>query len=63
MNITKKVQDLNLPENSFIVVGSGILSVLGIRESHDIDLIVSVEIFEQLKNKDGMLETGQIRNR
>lgn len=51
MNIAKKVQDLNLPENSFIVVGSGILSALGIRESQDIDLIVSVDVFDTLKKQ------------
>ena len=51
MNIAKKVHGLKLPENSFIVVGSGILSALGIRESQDIDLIVSVDVFEHLKKQ------------
>ena len=51
MNITKKVYGLNLPENSFIIVGSGILSALGIRESKDIDMIVSLDVFKDLKEQ------------
>ena len=48
MDIQKKIQSLNLPKDSFIVVGSGILGALGIRESNDIDMIVSQEVFDKL---------------
>lgn len=48
MNIKKEINSLNLPPNSYMVVGSGIFGALGIRESDDIDLIVSSEAFQQL---------------
>lgn len=49
MDIKAKIIDLSLPKNSFVVVGSGILAVLGLRQSDDIDLIVTKELFEKLK--------------
>jgi len=48
MNIKQKILGLKLPENSFIVVGSGILNALGIRESNDIDMIVAQDVFDSL---------------
>ncbi|MDB5166585.1 MAG: hypothetical protein JWM37_657 [Candidatus Saccharibacteria bacterium] len=44
-----------------MVVGSGIMSALGLRQSHDVDLIVSSEVFEKLK-ADGW-QTGHIVDR
>lgn len=46
MDFKNKIAELQLPENSYIVVGSGILSALGIRESSDIDLVVSDDVFQ-----------------
>jgi hypothetical protein len=43
-----ELEKLALPENSFMVMGSGILDALGIRKSHDIDLVVSDEVYETL---------------
>lgn len=47
MNIADRLKELNLPDNSFVVVGSGILNALGIRDSGDIDLIVSEDIYNR----------------
>lgn len=44
----QKILELKLPSNQFIVVGSGVMAALGIRESDDIDLIVSQAIFDNL---------------
>lgn len=50
-NIKEELEKLGLsPENS-VVIGSGILNALGIRESNDIDAVVSEETFEMLKSK------------
>lgn len=57
MDLVQAVKSLNLPKNSFIVVGSGILATLGIREAKDIDLIVSQSVFSGLA-KEGWA-TGQ----
>lgn len=48
--IIAKVKSLNLPENSYVVFGSGPLAIDDIREANDIDLLVSKEVFEELKN-------------
>lgn len=48
MDIKSKILSLNLPKDSFIVVGSGILQALGIRDSDDIDMVVSQEAFGKL---------------
>lgn len=51
MDIVRKVKKLNLPGGSYVVVGSGTMEVLGIRETRDIDLVVSPEIYEKLKQE------------
>jgi hypothetical protein len=52
MNIPAEVQKLELPLGEYAVVGSGPLAVRGIREAHDIDLVVTPQLYDQLK-KDG----------
>lgn len=49
MHIPTKLKELNLEAGSYIVVGSGILGALGIRESGDIDLIVSQEVYDRFE--------------
>ena len=46
MNFKEKIAELNLQAGSYIVVGSGILGALGIRESNDIDLVVTNEMYD-----------------
>lgn len=49
IDIKSKLSQLSLtPENS-IVIGSGILNALKIRESNDIDVIVDIETYNRLK--------------
>ena len=47
--ILAELHDLGLPEGSYMVMGSGILDVLGIREADDIDLVVTREVYEELR--------------
>lgn len=42
------VERLNIPSGQYAVFGSGLLDVLGLRQSRDIDLLVSRELFEKL---------------
>lgn len=48
-----RVKALNLPEEEFMVCGSAILDVLGIRKAQDVDLLVSSELFQKLESDDG----------
>ena len=49
MNVVEEVKKLNLPAGEYLVLGSGILGVLGIREIGDIDLLVSPRVFDKLR--------------
>ena len=51
MNIVDKVKSLNLPLGSYVVFGSAPLQVHGIRNSEDIDIVVTPEIYDKLKNE------------
>jgi hypothetical protein len=51
MDIIKKVKELNLPLGSYVVFGSGPLHVHGIRETSDIDILTTPEIYNKLKNE------------
>lgn len=42
--IVRRVQELDLPAGAYIVFGSGPLAATGIRESEDIDLLVTEEL-------------------
>lgn len=49
--IIKKVKSLGLPTGSYIVFGSCPMALAGIRESADIDLLVSPELFQSLREQ------------
>lgn len=48
---TDRVKALGLPVNQFIVIGSGVMGALGLRESGDIDLVVNSELFNYLESQ------------
>jgi hypothetical protein len=49
MNIFEEIEKLNLPRGQYIVVGSGIMVAKGIRETEDLDIVVTPELFEKCK--------------
>lgn len=60
LDFRKELSKLSLDETNSIVINSGILNALGIRESHDIDISVNEEVFEELKsNKNLNLITNE----
>lgn len=44
----KKLKDLKLPTDQFVLVGSSALGIRGIRESNDLDVIVSDNLWKKL---------------
>lgn len=50
MDFKKHLSKYNLTPNNCVVIGSGILDAKGLRESHDIDVVVKEDVFNQLKN-------------
>lgn len=51
MNILVKAKALNLPANSYCVVGSGVLEIHGIRTAKDLDILVNRESYQELKKR------------
>jgi len=51
MDIFKEVEKLDLPTDEYMIVGSGILGALKIRDFADIDLLVSPRLFDQLRSR------------
>lgn len=50
-DIIAKVKALHLPEGSYIVFGAGPMAVAGIRETNDIDLYVTPELYASLQDR------------
>jgi hypothetical protein len=49
MNIIERMKKLNLPQGQYVIIGSGPMDVLGIRQAHDIDIAVMPELFKTLR--------------
>jgi hypothetical protein len=49
MNIFEKVKSLNLPPEQYVIIGSGIMDALGIRQAHDVDLAVLPELHQKMR--------------
>ena len=46
--VIAKIISLRLPETKYVVVGGAALSIRGLRDTDDIDLVVTPELFESL---------------
>lgn len=51
MNHIEKSKELLLSPEEYVLVGGSILDIHGIRESNDIDVVVSQEAFQKLKER------------
>lgn len=58
MSVIDKVRTLGLPDDEYIVIGSGLLDAWKLRTSSDIDLVVSPERFNKLA-RDEKYEYGE----
>ena len=52
----KRVKELGLPLDQIIIIGSGILDQLGIRQSADIDVATNREALEEIARSDDWAE-------
>ena len=50
MDIKNKLNELDLNSDNSIVIGSGILNALNLRESKDIDVVVTEEKYKELSD-------------
>jgi hypothetical protein len=50
VNVIAEVKSLDLPKGEYVVFAGGLLAALGIRTTSDVDLLVSPELFNNLRN-------------
>lgn len=55
-DIFSEIQSLNLSLEKYALIGGGALSVYGIRDYSDVDLVVTPDIYEEFKKKEGWIE-------
>ncbi len=51
MNIFDQVKSLNLPFGKYAVIGSGVMSAHNIRVHRDVDLLVTKDLYQELKKR------------
>ncbi len=49
--ILEEFKKLNLPDKEYAVYGSGPLAIRGIRETNDLDVLITDELYQKLKEK------------
>src|SRR3989344_2838985 len=49
MNVIEEVNKLNFPIGQYVVVGSSPMAIRGLKEAHDIDIVVTQELFGKCK--------------
>ncbi len=50
------VRNLNIPQGTFAIFGSGPMAVRGLKEPNDLDIIVTTETYDSFKNREGWIE-------
>lgn len=56
MNIAKIVKKLAFPQSEYIIIGGAALALRGIKETSDIDILVSKSLLEKLKEENEKLK-------
>lgn len=51
MDAISRIKSLNLPIGKYIVFGSSVMEVHGIRKAKDVDIIVDKDIYKELKRR------------
>lgn len=64
--LLKELDHLDIPKDQYAITSSGPLAIRGIREAHDLDVIVTEDVWEQLAKhhtpQKKRIETMQIGN-
>jgi hypothetical protein len=63
MNIILEAKKLGFPLGEYVIVGSGILGALGLRESRDLDVAVSEKLLKELRASGKWKEETRYNNR
>lgn len=52
-DVLERVKELDFPKDAYLVFSGAVMAVHGIRETEDVDIVVSGAFFESLKQMDG----------
>jgi hypothetical protein len=52
-NLFEKVKKMNLPTGKYALFGSAPLGIRGLKDCHDIDIIVTEDLWDEYKAKEG----------
>ena len=58
----KQLDKLNLPKEQYVIVGSGALGARNIRESHDLDVLVTEALWQELRLKYELTKITPVEN-
>jgi hypothetical protein len=62
LKFLKQLDKLNLPKEQYVIVGSGSLGARKIRESHDLDVLVTEELWQNLRLKYALTKIKPVEN-
>lgn len=51
MDLVTKIKSLNFPFGHYVVYGSAVMEINGIRKSKDIDILIDEYLYKELRNK------------
>lgn len=57
----EQLQAMNLPEGKYVVIGSAIMEICGLREAADLDVLVTDEVFAQHQDKYPEVKPGRLQ--
>lgn len=57
--VVERIRRLEIAKRDYVLVGSSVLEVLGLREAADVDLVVTSEVYEAFREKHGWHEFTQ----
>lgn len=63
VSAVERVRRLEIAKRDYVLVGSGVLDVLGLRSATDIDLVVTDEVYESFRQKHGWHEFAQVNGK
>lgn len=58
--LLEELKQLNLPNNKFAIFGSGPMIVRGMRETNDIDIVVSKDLWDKFSNSYQINKKGNV---
>lgn len=51
MNVIDQIKNLDFPIGQYVVVGSGIMAMYGLKQARDVDIVVSPNLFEKCERE------------